>query len=151
MKSYVYTITFPSGSIYVGKANDPEKRWGEHRSMAKSEKRSALYNSLRKYKTEAVFQLVFSALSEEGAFWAERLFISEVRRSGVCLNHTDGGEGCSGAHSPERVSKRAAARRRQFCVRGHDTWVCGRAHRGNCRECHREISRAYRRKVQTGS
>lgn len=96
MKSYVYTITFPSGSVYVGKSNAPERRWRHHkRDVAKGSK-LAIHNALRKYPDVAVFEVVFSALDETAAFWAETLLVAEARTRGVCLNLTDGGEGVSG-------------------------------------------------------
>lgn len=78
MKSYVYTITFQSGSVYVGKTNNPAQRIRSHKHRASHGTKTALYDAMRKYKNLWTFDVVFVAVTEESAFWAETLLISEA-------------------------------------------------------------------------
>lgn len=108
MRSYVYTISFPSGSIYVGKANCPEKRWVIHRSRA-LRGGSPLYCSLRKYNSEAVFEIVASCPSEADALATEKTILAQCKTALVCLNLTDGGDGPVGYKHTEQAREKISS------------------------------------------
>ena len=53
MKTGIYKITSPSGRVYIGKANDINRRWSEYRTLHKSiQGQIKLYRSFLKYKVE---------------------------------------------------------------------------------------------------
>lgn len=98
-RSYVYTITnLITHEIYVGKTNDPARRWMMHKYFSKRKNvkfRSHLYASMRKYGIETFhFEVIAESPSEIAALECERIVIHQLKLSGVqLLNNTLGGDG----------------------------------------------------------
>lgn len=105
----IYALCEPDDSRavrYIGKANDPEKRLSAHmtdsRSATQGHTRKARW--LRSLSVRPVV-IVLEPLAD-GADWqaAERRWIALCRAAGADLcNHTDGGEGLSGASEETRA------------------------------------------------
>lgn len=82
--------------MYVGKANDPSRRWLGHRQAAASGSKYAIHGALRKYGIEAfLFYVISSHQSEQEAYLAEKetilLYGTTTDKWGY--NMTLGGEG----------------------------------------------------------
>ena len=74
----VYSITSPSGRIYVGQSVDIEKRWAGYRVYSGCNKQRRLYASLKKYGSDAhVYSILEeceeSALNARERYWQEAL------------------------------------------------------------------------------
>ncbi len=98
MSSYVYTITnVVTGQVYVGKTNEPVRRWTIHRyhGRRQSPHRSHLYNNMKCYGLQNFeFKVTAKAPSEEDAYRLEVETIAALKKQGVrLLNNTLGGEG----------------------------------------------------------
>ena len=125
---HVYVITNRAdGRLYVGKANNPERRWIAHQTVAKHRAKTPLHVAMRDLGPEAFrFEVVETCRSEACALEAERLWILRLKSDdpAVGYNLTSGGQGLTGcsedtrrkmaaakrgkAHSPEFAEKRAA-------------------------------------------
>lgn len=111
MSSFVYIITHrESGACYVGKANNPARRWRAHQKAARQGDSRYLYTALRKYGVERFdFAVIEEHDSEEEAYEAEMFFIQYLRSLGVQLyNLNDGGRGGINP-SPETRARIGAA------------------------------------------
>lgn len=111
---YVYAITnLVNGKLYIGKTNNPKRRWILHRNYAKSSSPSPrfnypIYKALRKYGiSNFTFDVMQCFSTEIEALEAEREWIAYLRSFGIpSYNITNGGEGTSGHnHSPETRKK----------------------------------------------
>lgn len=85
-------------SAYVGKANDPTKRFEEHIVSVNTLSRSYLANALRKYGIENfklhIVEWFEGDDAEQRAFVGERDWIAYLREAGVHLyNNSPGGYG----------------------------------------------------------
>jgi group I intron endonuclease len=113
MVSYVYLITNTiNEKLYVGKSNNPNKRWNAHKQTARSgpadTKYSYLHKAIKKYGSDNfMLEIIDSFPNEELAFAAERNCITFYLMTGFKLyNLTAGGEGSSGyKHSAESKKK----------------------------------------------
>ncbi len=115
----VYIVTHVSGKPYIGWTSQPvEKRWKEHRYIAKHKPRDYFHNALRKHgEHEFVWEVVQCFDSEDEAKQAEIFWIAElsanVNRGGFGYNETDGGEGIMGyRHTEESRRKIGEASRK---------------------------------------
>lgn len=107
--SHVYKVTnILNNKIYIGKANDPQKRWKNHLYTVKSGERKFgfryLHAAIRKNKKENfLFEVIEVCDSEDLAFEREKYWIqfynSNDREKGY--NLTSGGEGPSGRKCTE--------------------------------------------------
>lgn len=101
MRSYTYVLentATPYLSAYVGKANDPTKRFEEHIVSVNTLSRSYLANALRKYGIENfklhIVEWFEGDDAEQRAFVGERDWITYLREAGVHLyNNSPGGYG----------------------------------------------------------
>ena len=115
MTSYTYIIENTSlnhPTAYVGKANDPYKRFVEHFKEAHDPRRryvrSHFCNALRKYGVESFkLHVVESCSSEIEAFEQEREWISYLKSMGVALyNKSPGGYGGEKRATPEETRRK---------------------------------------------
>lgn len=113
----VYVITnLVNEKRYVGKANDPPKRWRVHVRLAQNEANDTpLYRAIRKYGAEAfAFETVERCQSEAESFDAEKRWIAKLNSTvegGRGYNQTPGGEGLSGGASAATRARMSAAKR----------------------------------------
>ena len=93
---FVYRITGPTGA-YIGKSNNPEKRWKAHKECSKRED-SRFYRALRRHGfNQFRLEVVASAQTEADSFACEALIIAQERAQGTRLyNISEGGVGNSG-------------------------------------------------------
>lgn len=112
---FVYAIVHKeTGRYYIGKTNDPKRRWSEHKQQPRHARAKHCYisKSIAKYGIAAFEFVILSSLeSESDAFEFERSLIHLLRSNvrGVGFNLTSGGEGMSGhRHSDETKAKIAA-------------------------------------------
>ncbi len=95
--SHIYVIEHtPSGRVYVGKANNVERRWRDHLKESRAGGSSYLHNAIRKHgASEFSLVCVLPFVSEKEAFEAEatyvRLLHANVRGKGFNLD--SGGQG----------------------------------------------------------
>lgn len=102
---HVYVIiNTRNGKLYVGKANDPDKRWQGHLRLPTD---SPLYRAIRKYGEEAFeFRIVERCASEAEAYVAEKRWVAALNSmtTGRGYNQNEGGMG-SVNPSPETREK----------------------------------------------
>ena len=124
---YVYVIVNNiNRKIYVGKSNNPSKRWMRHKRIANNKEKykkffSYLHSALLKYKTENFsFFIIGKYIEENDAFIGEKFWISYLKEIECNLyNLTDGGEGVSGAKinfgiNNSNYGKKITEERRKF-------------------------------------
>src|ERR1035441_1136752 len=120
---YVYKITNKiNGKVYIGKTNDPKKRWHDHLLISRSNKDSHLFSivhaALNKYGVNNFsFEIIQQDLTEEQAFEREIYYILQYRSNIVRFgnyygyNLTDGGEGQTGyKHTKQSIKKMSLAK-----------------------------------------
>jgi len=100
---YIYLLTFPHGKIYIGKANDWEVRWRQHKSNASLEVApgvwkftTPLYNAIRKYGMDNLgLHIAYTFSTEEESYLCEIEMIAEFGMvgEGITYNSAEGGEG----------------------------------------------------------
>lgn len=101
MASYIYLITNTTNNkCYIGKSNNPNLRWSQHKSVAKSNKSEyTLYKAMRKYGiANFTFEVIKKCWSEVTALEIERVLIKlfDLRNRKLGYNNCDGGEGSFG-------------------------------------------------------
>jgi group I intron endonuclease len=120
--SFVYLLqNAKTGAVYVGKANDVEKRWREHVNAALDGRRWPICRAIRKYGADSFTHFVVEEWpAETEALDAERELIAYLRWLGASLyNATDGGEGFVGLErTPEHCRRISEANRRNGAERG---------------------------------
>jgi group I intron endonuclease len=63
--NYIYKITNKvNGKVYIGKSNDPERRWKQHKSEVYKNKTTYLYQSMRKYGVDNFSFIVIEECGE---------------------------------------------------------------------------------------
>lgn len=94
---YIYKITnLVNNKIYIGKTErEVESRWNEHKSKARKNQKSYLYNAIRKYGEqnfiiETIEKVDVNSLSDREKYWIE-FFKSNNKEIGY--NLTKGGDG----------------------------------------------------------
>ena len=91
-KHFVYRITV-NGVPYIGyTSRSPYTRLAEHLENARNGSKGKLYNALRKYEHDHLFEIVEEFDSEYNALCREILLIAECSNT---LNMSPGGEGRS--------------------------------------------------------
>ena len=117
MAQYVYKLTNKvNGKIYIGKTNNLKRRWIEHLSESKRERKNqSLYNAINKYGFDNFsISVLGEYLTESEAFDAEVLFIKELKSTerGVGYNCTLGGDGVRGVTDEcrRKISAQASLR-----------------------------------------
>lgn len=90
---YVYVIeNLVSGSYYVGYTVDFEQRWRSHLSSLRSNKKTKLYDNIRKYGAENFEMLLLQRFIDKQQaldYEEEQINLSDS----LCLNLAPGGEG----------------------------------------------------------
>lgn len=110
MKSYIYVIENKvNGTVYVGKANDVERRWKRHRDDSAVGCNKPLYRAMRKYGIENFDIRVIDSSDDENYTLnvLEPKWITKYLSDGVKLyNLTAGGDGLTGySHTEETKIK----------------------------------------------
>jgi group I intron endonuclease len=110
MRSYIYIIeNKASGMLYVGKANDVERRWRRHKQDSSDDPRSYFHRAIRKYGPDNFEVKVVDESDDENYVLKvlEPLWIKQLKDEGYVLyNMTDGGDGIPGLiHSEETKRK----------------------------------------------
>lgn len=106
---YIYSITSPSGKLYVGKTIDLKDRVRKYRNVA-CKGQSLLYASINKYGWNAHIFKVLKELPNEELYDAEIKMIKELntfnKNNPLGLNLTLGGDGLLGfKHKQEAINK----------------------------------------------
>jgi len=111
----IYSITSPSGRVYIGKTSNFKQRVRQYKSNAK--KQTVLNSSFKKYGVDAhIFNIVeefsgnLSMVNDKEMFWI-RTYMSNINKfpEQKGMNLTDGGEGQIGMkHSQESKDKMRA-------------------------------------------
>ena len=105
---YIYTITnLVNGKMYVGQTiqTNPRMRWYAHCDMARKNKKSYLYDSMRKYGIDQFeWKIVETATSLDDLNRLETIWASKLKSQGIVLynNRETGG---NKKHSPESIEK----------------------------------------------
>lgn len=108
---YIYTITnLANGKIYVGQTiqSNPKMRWYAHCDMARKNKKSYLYDSMRKYGLSSFeWIIVDSASSIEDLNELETTWANKLRSQGITLynNRETGGNKKHSTTSIEKMRK----------------------------------------------
>ena len=94
-KQLLYRITNAlNGEFYVGKTQNPPKRWWQHKWNARNGVETHLYRAMRKYGVENfTFTLVDTTLTEEQL----------IERDKPHYNQTKGGDGGDTSNSPKFI------------------------------------------------
>lgn len=128
MKSttFIYSLEFPKGNIrYIGKANDPSKRFVAHisrRNEGKTKKNSWIKSVLAKGFTP-VLTVLDEVDSDEWEFW-ETHYIHLYRSFGFNLtNLTFGGDGLS--NPTEEVKEKISKKLKENYINGDKPWNYG--------------------------
>lgn len=104
----IYTITnIVNGKMYVGQTvqNNPKMRWYAHCDMARKNKKSYLYDSIRKYGIEQfVWKVVDTATSMDQLNELETAWVNKLRKQGIIL-YNNRATGNNKTHSPESIEK----------------------------------------------
>lgn len=113
---YVYAYFEPGSEepFYIGKGKG-DRAW-KHLCQSKLEMKTHFYNKLRKMLAggiQPIIKLIYRDLTEDGAFTLESRLIAQYGRldlgTGCLCNHTDGGEGQSGAVVSEETRNKIGA------------------------------------------
>ena len=105
---YIYTITnLVNGKMYVGQTiqTNPRMRWYAHCDMARKNKKSYLYDSMRKYGIDQFeWKIVDSASTINELNALETAWANKLKSQGIVLynNRETGG---NKKHSPESIEK----------------------------------------------
>lgn len=113
MTYFVYKITNNSNSkIYIGKTNDPEKRWYNHVYCALVNKeKTYFYNAIRKYGAQNFLVEVIEKCPDEATVLERERYWIDLLQSNhrdIGYNMTDGGDGISGLKHSEETKKKIA-------------------------------------------
>ncbi len=118
MPSFVYQIiNLSNGKKYIGKTNDPTKRWSAHKDHAKGKKKHPLYDSMRHHGIENFkFEVIEEFITEDLALAEEKNLISLNRSNdpNFGFNLTDGGEGISGFRFSDEQRKKLSQIQREI-------------------------------------
>lgn len=120
MKSYVYKIVNTvNNKYYIGKSNNPYKRWSDHISISKNGKYGdgtfqAIHAAIKKYGYENFkLNIIEEYDSEQKALENEILLIKNAKTNGDQIyNLTDGGDGISGYKHTEKSKSAMSAKRK---------------------------------------
>ncbi len=107
-RHFVY-ITFDASHVYVGKAQDPDVRFKQHKSAARKGKGTHHYNWMRSVGEDNVSMVVVAEFATpDEAYLEERDLIAFFRslKSFKVLNHADGGIGNRGNRWNEEQRRR---------------------------------------------
>lgn len=115
MKSYVYCITcLVNGKCYIGKTNDPERRWRDHcEPKASNAGGMLIHRAIKKHGPENFkFEVIAECESEDEAFEVEHRLITERGTSDLTkgYNLNEGGRG--GRNPSELVRQKIGAKHR---------------------------------------
>lgn len=105
---YIYTITnLVNGKIYVGQTTqtNPKMRWYSHCNMARKNKKSYLYDSMRKHGIDQFeWKIIDSASTVNELNALETAWANKLKSQGIVLynNRETGG---NKKHSPESIQK----------------------------------------------
>lgn len=91
----IYTITSPSGRVYIGQSWDMQRRWYCHKQDRRANglaiRRSFAKHGVNNHAFEVIHRLSADATQDDLNHW-ERFYIKRAKRDGIrLLNMTDGG------------------------------------------------------------
>jgi len=153
MRAVVYKIENQvNGKCYVGVTRQkPERRWGAHKSTARTGKGGSIHRAIRKHKLENFkFEIIFIVLDIKYLNNMEKLFIRELKGlHPTGYNLTSGGVGTRARVCSEATKKKIseANKGNQGClgreISGETRKRIGDANRGRKRsvEVKRELSK----------
>ena len=105
---YIYTITnLVNGKVYVGQTIqlNAKMRWYSHCDMMRKNKKSHLYDSMRKHGIENFdWQVVDQATSIDQLNGLETIWANRLRQQGIIL-YNNRETGNNKKHSPESIKK----------------------------------------------
>lgn len=100
--TFIYVLIDPNTKEvrYVGKSNNPKRRYYKHCSRSKKNTHKVNWiNGLLNENKKPELQIIDEVPVEDWVFW-ESYWISQFRTWGFCLtNHTDGGDGATFSNS----------------------------------------------------
>ena len=110
----VYALTDPRETDtikrvrYIGKAKNPDRRFGEHLVSARCGKRTYCYNWIRRLLSNGLLPglEILSVVSDSDAYGVEQGTIAKFKFLGAPLtNLTDGGSGTLGYHHSDKAKQ----------------------------------------------
>lgn len=152
MKSYVYVITcLINGKRYLGKTNNPEKRWAAHCKSGPARRLCGMliHHAICKHGTENFkFDVVVECSSEDEAFEAEHKLIVELGTSdlNVGYNMNEGGRG--GRNPSEQVREKIGLKHRGKQISDQQKAMISKRHKGKVVS---EETRKLLSKIRSGS
>jgi hypothetical protein len=123
--TFIYALTDPRPGdlhVYIGKADNPKKRYAQHSNKAHSDKtyKAAWLRSLVKNGLKPGLQIVAEVPALEWENW-ETTFIRWYRALGwKVVNTTDGGDGISNPTAAVRAKLRSAKIGKRLCQEHRD-------------------------------
>lgn len=125
-----------NNKVYIGQTiqTNPKMRWYAHLADARREKKSYLYDSIRKYGKECfLWELIDSAASLEELNLKEEYWLNYYRSCGVVYNNREAGG--NKIHSEKSIlkmkeSQRQAHARRRKMLGGKEIHKDHRPHKG---------------------
>lgn len=99
MTYYIYKITnLINQKIYIGKTNNPKKRWYLHRWSGKNNKHNyPICRAIHKYgEKNFIFEIIDQSENEQDIMQKEIKYISDFKKNCQIYNITEGGEGVTG-------------------------------------------------------
>lgn len=120
MRGGIYTITSPSGKVYVGQARNISTRWSKYKNVNSSKDQSAIYNSFLKYGvSNHIFRLVHELpidSSQETRDQYEILYWEQFKNCGIQVLNiripgSTGPKPAGWKHTPEARMKISLAKK----------------------------------------
>jgi len=151
IKAYVYLITnLVDGKVYVGKPNDPKRRWKEHRcSILITKKRtcSYLHRALLKYGIlNFKFEVIDILSTEEDAYKSEIEYITKFNSHNAECGYNLHGGG-RGGYSPSietREKLRVSSTGKKHSQEAKDKVRCAQQGRKASEETKQKMSLAHK-------
>lgn len=144
MNSSVYCITcLINGKRYVGKSNDPERRWRDHcEANALKAGGMLIHRAIRKHGSENFkFEVLSTFDTEDAAFEEERRLIAELKLTDRSFGYNMN-EGGRGGHNPSaEVREKIGAKHRGKKISDAQKAMISARHKG------KTISEDSRRKM----
>jgi group I intron endonuclease len=121
----IYTITSPSGSVYIGQAQDILRRWREYKTK-KCKGQIKLYNSFLKYGVENhIFETIHYLpinTEQEILDQYEQFYMDAYRERGIeLLNLKEAGS--HGKHSEESKNKISESHNKKINQHSKNGWL----------------------------
>lgn len=108
---FIYKISFPNNpKVYIGRTNNPPKRWWSHKNNALIGLDCHIYRAIRKYGIKTtIFEVIATCLKKEYVKEVEIDIIRQYDSFNNGYNETIGGEGRNGFKTSEKTKKKQRA------------------------------------------